>query len=685
MTSVDQLSGSQKHFVAPQFLMSDFDTFNMNLNNFNQPLHDPNQGKYNNNNNNNNLNSFTTLQDFTGAPINLTLDDFQAATDNTSYGGPISNNNNSNNNNRFINGNEVNQFQQTLSSVPSNDLSLPFDSQIPPSINTAPPAFNNSFGPLYQNEFLSSPSPVQVITSDSSFNPQGYDSSYTSLGRNYTNIVSKSNPSFQIPQHHPQQHHHINHLQQQHPQPQHQHFQQHNQVILPQPHHINTYSPGNNYSAPTDQIVTTKLTYSGNDLLAPILSAASETSFDTNLMIPSPEMMSIGLPVEDEFRPPYPTPPDHLNTVAQVGGLTDPSVHDFLSYSHQNKNNIQQQQQQQQRQLQSNQQLPSLQPRHQRPPLQHLSSTPTLGSFTPELASSIKLESSTSASDISQPPLQARQVGPYRKYRVVRGISSGGSVARPPKANSAVLRVAYVPVNLKLSQAKVRDLCLPEWDEEEKEDKRRIIWIERTQVGGNITASFSIVGSAKSHPKPVGAAPGVDVVEVSCLKCLVRNGDDSEDEFSLQLPSNDNEGVESASFRDSSRDVRNNYYITSVEVIKIVELLIGTEVRQPAERRRERGRIRSNLVPFWSKKPISTRMSTQYKAKRSPSSSPGIGSNFDMPDFRIELAQRIMAYGVRKPRGFDKDVRILKWEKLEPALRRALQSYYVEIPDEEVH
>ena len=35
---------------------------------------------------------------------------------------------------------------------------------------------------------------------------------------------------------------------------------------------------------------------------------------------------------------------------------------------------------------------------------------------------------------------------------------------------------------------------------------------------------------------------------------------------------------------------------------------------------------------------------------------------------------------IRKPRGFDKEVRILRWDKLVPALQRALQSYYTEIP-----
>lgn len=107
-------------------------------------------------------------------------------------------------------------------------------------------------------------------------------------------------------------------------------------------------------------------------------------------------------------------------------------------------------------------------------------------------------------------------------------------------------------------------------------------------------------------------------------------------------------------------------------------MLIGTESQDAAERRRERGRIRSNLVSFWSKRPIRSKISD---TKNSPSSKGGSPLN-DEFDFRHELATRIMAYEVRKPRGFDKEVRILKWEKLVPSLRRALQSYYAEIPND---
>lgn len=247
-----------------------------------------------------------------------------------------------------------------------------------------------------------------------------------------------------------------------------------------------------------------------------------------------------------------------------------------------------------------------------------------------------------------------------KRYRVIRGVSAGGCSTRPPKhlmgSNCLVL-----PVKLELNGAGVEDLCYPEWQPSEKEDRRRIIRIERIQEGPKLIANFSVVGSANENPMTLPPPPDVDVIEVSCLECSVQLNDDD------LSPSSDSEVV-------PEERRRLEYYITSVEVVEIVELLIGTQSRDPVERRRERGRIRSNLVPFWSKKPISSRMQD-----RNPSISSG-DSFSTYKDFRVELAKRIMGYEIRKPRGFDKEVRILKWSKLVPALKRALQSYYTEIP-----
>ncbi|ODQ79295.1 hypothetical protein BABINDRAFT_162322 [Babjeviella inositovora NRRL Y-12698] len=258
-----------------------------------------------------------------------------------------------------------------------------------------------------------------------------------------------------------------------------------------------------------------------------------------------------------------------------------------------------------------------------------------------------------------------------KRCKVVRGISSGGSATRPPKAvpgNNST----YLPVSLQLNDASVEELCYPNWNQSEIADARRIIRIERFQYGFHIGANFSIVGSAEENPETKPAPPGADVLEVSCLECYVSPREELEDAGDLQA------------MLAQSDIKRKRYYITSVEVIKIVELLIGSRDQDAADKRKERGRIRSNLVPFWSRRPISSRShhsSTPMSYTSSPESY--TPAQLNQADFRVEMAKRIMGYEHRKPRGFDKEVRILRWEKLGPALMRALQCYYAEIPMED--
>ncbi|KAG7195556.1 uncharacterized protein KQ657_003323 [Scheffersomyces spartinae] len=279
---------------------------------------------------------------------------------------------------------------------------------------------------------------------------------------------------------------------------------------------------------------------------------------------------------------------------------------------------------------------------------------------------------------------------PRASYRIVRGISAGGSSTRPPK-ESLESDSVFLPVELSINGASMEDICKPKWNPSEKSDRRRIIRIERVQNGPNVIAHFNILGSAEDNPEALDSKnsnSNSKVVEVSCLECDVYpkfKGEapenesatsSSEDEYYSGQMNNDNNGGKAF-----------QYYITSVEVIEIVELLIGQNFKDPAERRRERGRVRSNLVPFWSKKPISSRMSDSHAAGESALQN-RIQIAASYPPYRtpsnhecrVELAKRIMGYETRKPRGFDKEVRILRWDKLVPALRRALQSYYAEIP-----
>lgn len=269
--------------------------------------------------------------------------------------------------------------------------------------------------------------------------------------------------------------------------------------------------------------------------------------------------------------------------------------------------------------------------------------------------------------------------GGRKKYAVIRGISAGGCATRPPKSALAG-NVIYMPVELDIVDAGLDECCYPQWSADEKADHRRIIRIERQQCGPKVIATFLVVGSANEHPTSVEAPQDTDVLEVSCLECGVRFLDDEGSPETDSPSAGGHVTVDAYGYSnsyypvrhnstDASQAVHYNYYITSVEVVEIVELLIGMQLKDSAERRKERGRVRSNLVPFWSKRPILSRMS----------------ENSGLSDFRAELAKRIMAYDIRKPRGFDKEVRILRWDKLVPALKRALQSYYTEIPQQDAH
>lgn len=226
--------------------------------------------------------------------------------------------------------------------------------------------------------------------------------------------------------------------------------------------------------------------------------------------------------------------------------------------------------------------------------------------------------------------------------KIVRGITTGGAPTRPPAERKP--GYDYLPLKLVIEGALTNELCFLQWNANEITDRRRIIRIERTQRGTVLHVLFLIVGLALANPEPAPAAAGVDVLEFSCLECL-----------SSEVGENLGAGARSKSF-----------YVTSVEIVAIVEMLIGILDMDAMLRRKERGRIRSNLTPFWLKRPISSKRNNQ----------------FDHLNPRMVFARRIMAYNVRKPRGFDKDVRILPWENLIPALNRALQCYYVEVPEE---
>ncbi|AOA62078.1 Hypothetical protein PP7435_CHR2-1294 [Komagataella phaffii CBS 7435] len=264
-----------------------------------------------------------------------------------------------------------------------------------------------------------------------------------------------------------------------------------------------------------------------------------------------------------------------------------------------------------------------------------------------------------------------------------RGCSSGGN-NKPPKKRS-ITGTQYVAASLRLESSTIEDICLPKWNENELKDNRRIIRIERRQQGNEIAASFSIVGSALENPhtKPT-LDPDVEVLEVSCLRCLV-NYDEIDDKQTVhgsllhevqseftEIRKQESTGKRSSyACTSNGTSIECQYYVTSVEVIKIIELLVGSHLIQDRkQRRKERGCIRSNLMPFWSKHLISSTTNTMKRRSVTASNE----------NYIAELAHRIKTYEVRRPRKVNKDLRILEWSKLGPALRRALHSYYVAVP-----
>lgn len=208
------------------------------------------------------------------------------------------------------------------------------------------------------------------------------------------------------------------------------------------------------------------------------------------------------------------------------------------------------------------------------------------------------------------------------QYKVVRHSDSMKKMEDGWVCNA---RVLLGLVGLLLGEVNARP-----WSEFEALDGRRIIRIERQQDGCGITAHFRPIGNNSPLPPPPS---GVEAVEVSCLRFVDHN-------------------------------MQPSYYITSVEVLKIVDLLTNYKETDRTKRRFERARIRSNLLLFWAKHFLED---------------PGVGPEEE--ELRRAFIQRIMYYRSRKPVDVLKDVRLMSWEYLVPALQRAILFFRVLIPD----
>ncbi|KAK5214183.1 hypothetical protein LTR99_005188 [Exophiala xenobiotica] len=141
------------------------------------------------------------------------------------------------------------------------------------------------------------------------------------------------------------------------------------------------------------------------------------------------------------------------------------------------------------------------------------------------------------------------------------------------------------------------------WTSDEKEARRRLVEFKRSQTNSTITAEFGPVTPQERQPSSI------------CISCIWWKE-------------------------------RNEYFVTSVDTIYLLESLVG--VRFTVE---EKNRIRRNLEGF--------RPMTVSKAK---------------PDSE-EFFKIIMGFPHPKPRNIEKDVKVFPWKILSVALKKIISKY----------
>ena len=141
------------------------------------------------------------------------------------------------------------------------------------------------------------------------------------------------------------------------------------------------------------------------------------------------------------------------------------------------------------------------------------------------------------------------------------------------------------------------------WTMEEKDARRRLVVFEREQTGSTITGTFK------------GVAPQDRQASAICISCIWWKE-------------------------------KNEFYVTSVDTIYLLEALVG--VRFTVE---EKNRIRRNLEGF--------RPSTVSKGRA------------DSEDF----FKTIMGFPHPKPRNIEKDVKVFPWKILGTALKKIISKY----------
>ncbi|KAL2431609.1 hypothetical protein ABEF94_011865 [Exophiala dermatitidis] len=147
------------------------------------------------------------------------------------------------------------------------------------------------------------------------------------------------------------------------------------------------------------------------------------------------------------------------------------------------------------------------------------------------------------------------------------------------------------------------DTMKDNWTPEEKEARRRLVEFKRGQTNSTITAEFKAVAPQDRQPSSI------------CISCIWWKE-------------------------------KNEFYVTSVDTIYLLEALVG--VRFTVE---EKNRIRRNLEGF--------RPMTISKAKADSE----------------EFFKVIMGFPHPKPRNIEKDVKVFPWKILSTALKKIISKY----------
>ncbi|KAK4935306.1 hypothetical protein LTR10_023622 [Elasticomyces elasticus] len=179
------------------------------------------------------------------------------------------------------------------------------------------------------------------------------------------------------------------------------------------------------------------------------------------------------------------------------------------------------------------------------------------------------------------------------------GVCSTMAMSQPQNFNPYAIHPLKASLKLKGDLDTMKD----NWTKDEKEARRRLVEFRRNQSNSSITAEFGPVAPQDRQPSSI------------CISCIWWKE-------------------------------RNEFYVTSVDTIFLLEALVG--VRFTVE---EKNRIRRNLEGF--------RPMTVSKAKTESE----------------EFFKVIMGFPHPKPRNIEKDVKVFPWKILSTALKKIISKY----------